>query len=205
MVEDHPLEYAKFEGTIPKGNYGAGSVMLWDRGWWEPAVAKSPEEMLEKGDFKFILHGEKLRGEFVLAHMKGARGKGNEWLLIKKKDAEARPGWDVEQYAYSAATGRTQEEIAQELPARGPAARKAREAPEGAVPSPMPSSIQPMLAISAAEPASGRRWLYEEVDRCPRFVLLSRAGCGSRPEGRIETAVSEPGSCRSMWRWNRRF
>ena len=100
QVEDHPLEYGTFEGVIPEG-YGAGSVMLWDRGWWEPAVAKSPEEMLEKGDFKFILHGEKLRDEFVLARMKTA--KGNEWLLIKKKAAEARPGWDVEQYADSVA------------------------------------------------------------------------------------------------------
>ncbi len=161
MVEDHPLQYAVFEGTIPKGNYGAGSVMLWDRGWWEPAVSKSPEEMLEKGDFKFVLHGEKLRGEFVLAHMKGAKGKGNDWLLIKKKDAEARPGWDVEQYAYSVATGRTQEEIAQELPAREPVKRKAREAPEGAVSSPMPHSIQPMLAVSAAEPPGSGEWLYE--------------------------------------------
>ncbi len=131
MVEDHPLEYTDFEGTIPKGNYGAGSMMLWDRGWWEPAVSKSPEEMLEKGDFKFILHGEKLRGEFVLAHMKGAKGKGNDWLLIKKKDAEARPGWDVEQYAYSVATGRTQEEIAQELPARERVKNRRREPARG--------------------------------------------------------------------------
>ena len=196
MVEDHPLEYAEFEGTIPKGNYGAGSVMLWDRGWWEPAVAKSPEEMLEKGDFKFILHGEKLRGEFVLAHMKGAKGKGNEWLLIKKKDAEARPGWDVEQYAYSVATGRTQEEIAQELPARGPAARKAREAPEGAVPSPMPSSIQPMLAVSAAEPPAGGGWLYEvkwDGVRALCFLNQGRLRIAGRKGASIERQYPELG------------
>ncbi len=196
MVEDHPLEYAEFEGTIPKGNYGAGSVMLWDRGWWEPAVAKSPEEMLEKGDFKFILHGEKLRGEFVLAHMKGAKGKGNEWLLIKKKDAEARPGWDVEQYAYSVATGRTQEEIAQELPARGPAARKAREAPEGAVSSPMPSSIQPMLAVSAAEPPAGGGWLYEvkwDGVRALCFLNQGRLRIAGRKGASIERQYPELG------------
>ncbi len=159
-------------------------------------MPKSPEEMLEKGDFKFILHGEKLRGEFVLAHMKGAKGKGNDWLLIKKKDAEARPGWDVEQYAYSVATGRTQEEIAQELPARGPAARKAREAPEGAVPSPMPSSIQPMLAISAAEPPAGGEWLYEvkwDGVRALCFLHQGRLRIAGRKGASIERQYPELG------------
>ncbi len=117
MVEDHPLEYGNFEGNIPKGNYGAGSVMLWDRGTYETLGDKSPEEQLARGDFKFKLHGEKLNGEFAIVQMKG-RVKGNEWLLLKKKDAEARPGWDVEQYAYSVSTGRTQEEIARDLPGR---------------------------------------------------------------------------------------
>ena len=117
MVEDHPLEYGGFEGNIPKGNYGAGSVMLWDRGTYEVLGDKSPQEQLARGDFKFKLHGEKLKGEFAIVQMKG-RGKGNEWLLLKKKDAEAHPGWDVEQYAYSAATGRTQQEIAKDMPAR---------------------------------------------------------------------------------------
>jgi len=117
MVEDHPLEYGSFEGNIPKGNYGAGSVMLWDRGTYEVLGDKTPQEQLARGDFKFKLHGEKLKGEFAIVLMKG-RGKGNEWLLLKKKDAEARTGWDVEQYAYSVATGRTQQEIAKDMPAR---------------------------------------------------------------------------------------
>lgn len=121
MVEDHPLEYGSFEGNIPKGNYGAGSVMLWDRGSYELLGDKSAQEQLARGDFKFKLHGEKLNGEFAIVHMK-VRGKGNEWLLLKKKDAEARPGWDVEQYAYSVATGRTQQEIAKDMPAREPSA-----------------------------------------------------------------------------------
>lgn len=120
MVEDHPLEYGSFEGNIPKGNYGAGSVMLWDRGTYEVLGDKSAQEQLARGDFKFKLHGEKLKGEFAIVQMKG-RGKGNEWLLLKKKDAEARPGWDVEQYAYSVATGRTQQEIAKDMSAREPA------------------------------------------------------------------------------------
>lgn len=120
MVEDHPLEYGSFEGNIPKGNYGAGSVMLWDRGTYEVLGDKTPQEQLARGDFKFKLHGEKLKGEFAIVLMKG-RGKGNEWLLLKKKDAEARPGWDVEQYAYSVATGRTQQEIAKDMPGHEPA------------------------------------------------------------------------------------
>ena len=116
-VEDHPLEYGDFEGNIPAGNYGAGSVMLWDRGTWELLGDASVEEQLARGDLKFRLHGEKLQGEFALVHMKN-RGKGNEWLLIKKRDAAAVPGWDVEQHAWSVLSGRTQEEIAQGLPAR---------------------------------------------------------------------------------------
>ena len=72
---------------------------------------------IERGDFKFRLHGEKLRGEFALVLMRG-RGKGNEWLLIKKKDAEAKPGWNIEDHARSVLTGRTQQEIAEDLPPR---------------------------------------------------------------------------------------
>jgi bifunctional non-homologous end joining protein LigD len=115
-VEDHPLEYGDFEGNIPAGNYGAGSVMLWDRGAWELLGDVPAEEQLARGDLKFRLHGEKLKGEFALVHMQG-RGKGNDWLIIKKRDAEAAPGWDIEQYAYSVLSGRTQQEIAQGLPA----------------------------------------------------------------------------------------
>jgi bifunctional non-homologous end joining protein LigD len=96
MVEDHPLEYGGFEGAIPKGNYGAGSVMLWDRGYFELLGDKTAGEQLERGDFKFRLHGEKLNGEFALVRTK--RGKGNEWLLLKKKDAFAAPGWDPEEH-----------------------------------------------------------------------------------------------------------
>jgi len=115
-VEDHPVEYGSFEGNIPEGNYGAGSVMLWDRGTFELLGDKPGAAQIEKGDLKFRLHGEKLGGEFALVHMKG-RGKGNDWLLIKKRDAAAVPGWEVEDHATSVLSGRTQEEIAQNLPA----------------------------------------------------------------------------------------
>jgi bifunctional non-homologous end joining protein LigD len=116
-VEDHPLDYGDFEGNIPEGNYGAGSVMLWDRGTYELLGDAPAEEQLARGDFKFRLHGEKLQGDFAIVHMKG-RGKGNEWLIIKKRDQFATPGWDVEAHAYSVLSGRTQQEIAQNLPAR---------------------------------------------------------------------------------------
>jgi bifunctional non-homologous end joining protein LigD len=116
-VEDHPIEYGDFEGTIPAGNYGAGSVMLWDRGTFTLIGDAGGLEQIARGDLKFQLHGEKLNGDFALVLMKG-RGKGNEWLLLKKRDAFAVPGWDVEAHAYSVLSGRTQAEIASNLPAR---------------------------------------------------------------------------------------
>jgi bifunctional non-homologous end joining protein LigD len=122
-VEDHPIEYGGFEGNIPAGNYGAGSVMLWDRGTFELLGDMAGADQIARGDLKFRLHGDKLNGDFALVHMKG-RGnarqsaRGNEWLIIKKRDEFAQPGWDVEDHAYSVLSGRTQEEIAQNLPAR---------------------------------------------------------------------------------------
>lgn len=125
QVEDHPLEYASFEGVIPEGEYGAGTVMLWDYGWWEPDTRWSKEfaaqaargerpdvtGKLAGGELKFVLHGSKLSGSFVLVQMKG-RGAKN-WLLIKHKDASARPGYSVTtEEPLSVATGRSMEEIA---------------------------------------------------------------------------------------------
>src|SRR5215203_3724403 len=122
-VEDHPISYGDFEGNIPKGNYGAGSVMLWDVGTFEVLKDGDAEGQLARGDLKFRADGQKMKGEFALVLMKG-RGKGNEWLLIKKRDEFADEEYDIEALAYSVKTGRTQEEIAQELPARKKAARK---------------------------------------------------------------------------------
>jgi bifunctional non-homologous end joining protein LigD len=116
-VEDHPVDYGSFEGNIPAGNYGAGSVMLWDRGTFELIGDASGQEQIERGDLKFHLNGDKLKGDYALVHMRG-RGKGNEWLLIKKRDEFAVPEWEVEEHAYSVLSGRTQEEIARNLPAR---------------------------------------------------------------------------------------
>src|SRR3984885_8092669 len=115
-VEDHPVDYGDFEGNIPKGNYGGGSVMLWDRGTFELIGEESGAAQIARGDLKFHLHGEKLNGTWAIVHMKN-RGKGNEWLIIKKKDEAAQTPWNIEDLARSVKTGRTQEEIASDLPA----------------------------------------------------------------------------------------
>jgi bifunctional non-homologous end joining protein LigD len=126
QVEDHPVSYFDFEGTIPQGNYGAGTVMVWDVGTWEPLspqpvkgkyVAGTDAEaaaMLQKGDLKIRLHGQKLNGDFALIHIKGRRpgSKGTEWLLIKKQDEYAVPGYDIEQFDKSVLSKRSMAEIA---------------------------------------------------------------------------------------------
>lgn len=113
-VEDHPLDYGDFEGTIPKGQYGGGTVMVWDRGYW---LSDDPEQGLKKGDLKFALEGEKLHGEWVLVRMKNDRtgGKRTNWLLIKHRDEYAREGKknDILDEDTSAASGRTMEQIAE--------------------------------------------------------------------------------------------
>ena len=95
-VEDHPLAYGDFEGTIPGGQYGGGTVQLWDRGYWAPEDGRSPEDALASGDLKFILEGERLHGSWVLVRMKTDRygGRRTNWLLIKHQDAYAHPGDD---------------------------------------------------------------------------------------------------------------
>jgi bifunctional non-homologous end joining protein LigD len=93
-VEDHPLDYGDFEGTIPKGQYGGGTVQLWDRGYWTPVGTKSPEDALRDGDFKFTLEGKRLQGSWVLVRIKNDRygNKRTNWLLIKHRDQFAKPG-----------------------------------------------------------------------------------------------------------------
>lgn len=164
-VEDHPLSYGDFEGTIPKGNYGAGSVMLWDVGTFEVLKDGNGEAQLANGDLKFRALGQKMKGEFALVLMKG-RGKGNEWLLIKKRDEFAQEDYDIEALAYSVKTGRSQEEIAQELPPR----KKAKASPKaklkpadlpGAKTASMPASVPVMLATAVDRPPAGGDWVYE--------------------------------------------
>src|SRR5215467_302856 len=125
QVEDHPVSYFDFEGTIPEGNYGAGTVMVWDVGTWEPlspvpvkgqfvpGTDTEASEMLRKGDFKFRLKGKRLKGDFVLIHMKARRpgSKGTEWLLIKKQDDAVVSGYDIEKFDSSVLTKRSMKAI----------------------------------------------------------------------------------------------
>jgi len=115
-VEDHPIEYNTFEGTIPKGQYGGGTVMLWDRGTYEPETGggeNALREGYERGDLKFILHGKRLEGGWVLVRMRRDEAERAQWLLIKHRDEKANSEYDVTaEVTTSVATGRTMEEIA---------------------------------------------------------------------------------------------
>jgi bifunctional non-homologous end joining protein LigD len=113
-VEDHPLDYGDFEGTIPKGQYGGGTVQLWDRGYWQPQGPLSAEEMLRKGDLRFQLQGERLKGAWVLVRMRKDREgrKRNNWLLIKRHDGLEQEDDNVLLADRSVASGRGMAEIA---------------------------------------------------------------------------------------------
>jgi bifunctional non-homologous end joining protein LigD len=121
QVEDHPIEYNAFEGTIPAGEYGGGTVMIWDYGTYTAAAGEDdPEAALRagfrKGDFKFVLRGRRLRGSWVLVRTggRGDRSRKNQWLLIKHRDATADADTDpTEVHLTSARTGRTMDEIAE--------------------------------------------------------------------------------------------
>ena len=114
-VEDHPLDYGDFEGTIPQGQYGGGAVQIWDRGYWEPQVKSTPEQALAAGELKLIFAGERLRGGWVLVRLRDSRsGKKPSWLLIKHRDEFVQRGGGalLEDESRSVASGRTLEEIA---------------------------------------------------------------------------------------------
>src|SRR6266481_1008550 len=159
-VEDHPLDYANFEGKIPEGNYGAGTVMVWDRGTFHLEGSLTAPQQLEKGEIKFSLNGEKLRGSFVLVKLKQSE-KGNEWLMIKHKDAAEDSSWSIDEHDGSVLTGRSIEEIKEELPPkRRPTLIQPSEL-QGARKSAMPSRLEPMLATLTDHPFSDPNWLFE--------------------------------------------
>jgi len=160
MTEDHPLDYANFEGKIPEGNYGAGTVMVWDRGTFRLEGKVDALKQLEKGEIKFSLNGEKLRGSFVLVKLKQSE-KGNEWLMIKHKDAAENSSWNIDEHDGSVLTGRTIEEIKDEQPPkRRPRPIQPSEL-NGARKSAMPSRVEPMLATLGEHPFSDANWLFE--------------------------------------------
>ena len=115
-TEDHPLEYAKFEGVIPPGQYGAGTVMVWDLGKYEPLENRPLEEQLADGKIGIVLQGEKLRGGFTLVQIEKRSmnsSRRDQWLLIKRRDEYADPSWDIEspRLDHSVLTGRSLKEI----------------------------------------------------------------------------------------------
>jgi bifunctional non-homologous end joining protein LigD len=142
QVEDHPVSYFDFEGNIPEGNYGAGTVMVWDVGTWQPlspiavkgkyvpGTEAEAVTMLAKGDLKFRLQGKRLKGDFALVKMRGRRpgSKGTEWLMIKKHDEFVEEGYEIEALETSVLSGRTLEEIAGDA---GSAEWKSRPAGRG--------------------------------------------------------------------------
>jgi bifunctional non-homologous end joining protein LigD len=172
-VEDHPLDYGSFEGTIPAGNYGAGTVMLWDRGTWKPLGDE--KSSYRAGKIKFMLHGEKLRGQWTLVRRSGSVPGKPQWFLIKHRDDEARPGgeFDVEvAEPRSVASGRDLDEIAADNDAewisnrsvkRKPAvpAKKSPPARKRSKKTAIPAKITPQLATLVAAPPKGDDWLHE--------------------------------------------
>ncbi|HEX5823383.1 MAG TPA: DNA ligase D, partial [Candidatus Limnocylindrales bacterium] len=173
-VEDHPIEYFDFEGVIPKAQYGAGDVIVWDWGTWEPeAETPDPLAAIENGELKFVLQGQKVRGRFTIVRTSRRPGSAattafeddsEQWLLIKKRDADAVTGWDAEDHPQSVKTGRTNDEVKanrdalwiSEIPAAVAAIDLSR-----AVERSMPDRIEPMLATLASTPFSDPDWLFE--------------------------------------------
>ena len=185
-TEDHPVEYGGFEGGIPKGEYGGGTVLLWDRGTWEP-IGDARED-LRKGKLEFLLHGEKLRGSWTLVRIRGrdARESGKTWLLMKHRDDKVRPAAEYDITAdrpESVASGRSMDEIARDrdrvwhsnrsasseqeagpAPKRGGRVRrKPRDLPSvpGARRAPLPKQVDAQLATLVNDPPRGDDWLHE--------------------------------------------
>src|SRR4051794_29293531 len=124
-VEDHPIEYFDFEGTIPRGEYGGGDVIVWDWGTWAPAKDGDPVRAVDAGELHFDLVGEKLRGRFALVRRGDQKGK-EQWLLVHKRDDAAVEGWDAEEHPRSVKSGRTNDEVAADPDATWSSSRPTR-------------------------------------------------------------------------------
>jgi bifunctional non-homologous end joining protein LigD len=169
-TEDHPIEYLDFEGVIPSGQYGAGDVIVWDWGHWEPeAETGDPATALRDGEIKFVLHGEKVRGRFTIIRTDRRRSGGDDdgrerWLLIKKRDGTAVAGWDAEDHPRSAKTGRTNDEVLEGATPRfeaGPPPAVGDLDLSAATDEAMPDFVPPMLATLADHAFDDPDWLFE--------------------------------------------
>ncbi len=195
-VEDHPLDYAQFEGTIPQGEYGGGTVVLWDLGAWEPEG--DPRKAYRDGNLKFTLHGEKLRGHWHLIRSGGRRGNDKQWLLFKSKDEEASDGEEITvTHPLSVKTGRDLDEVAAGKPAKKkkrttklatqrPASRVARTKGAKA----KGAKVKRSVKSSSTEPAKAGR---ASARAKARGLTRSAAG-GATRKRRSRNADAESGS-----------
>ena len=181
-TEDHPLDYGTFEGTIPKGEYGGGTVMLWDHGRWIPEPGKDPSKTIEEGHLHFRLEGERMHGDWVMFRMKGRPGdKSEPWMLKKVTDEHAKPEQGdalVEECVTSVTTGRTMAEIASgsdEWRSNRGGAKGGRSRKKAAVPP--PAFQQPQLATLVDAVPSGSDWLHEY--KYDGYRLLIATGDGA--------------------------
>jgi bifunctional non-homologous end joining protein LigD len=179
-TEDHPLDYGTFEGVIPKGEYGGGTVMLWDRGRWVPEPGKDPSKTIEEGHLHFELEGERMKGEWVMFRLKGRPGeKGENWMLKKVDDEFTGPGEAlVEEGVTSVTTGRTMAEIAAGADVwksnRGGAKGGRQKRKAGTAP---PKFQSPQLATLVDAVPTGNDWIHEY--KYDGYRLLLSTGGGS--------------------------
>ncbi len=169
-VEDHPMDYRRFEGIIPKGNYGAGEVIVWDEGTYELVEGTDAAAEIGKGKIKFVMYGKKMHGEFTLVRIKGRDESGDPWLLIKDHDEYVDPKYDVAKDNKSVKTGRTVESYADDPKAphwtsskKSASGKKSAEkkALTRAKRDKLPVISTPMLATLVDEPFDDDEWLFE--------------------------------------------
>jgi bifunctional non-homologous end joining protein LigD len=159
QVEDHPLDYAGFEGVIPAGEYGGGTVMVWDRGTWEPEGDENAASAYRRGRLKFVLHGEKLKGSWALVRMGGRAGEdGKNWLLIKHDDKYAKLSDDyvlVDKKPKSVTSKRTLEQIAKAADRVWSSNRgSSKSQANGAVKKPAKTAVKKLAASAKKRPAA---------------------------------------------------
>ena len=176
QVEDHPIDYGDFEGVIPKGEYGGGTVLLWDTGTWQPL--HDPGEGFKTGRLHFVLNGKKLHGEWSLVQMHGKfGGDGKNWLLMKLKDKFADSKKDILATApQSVKTGRSLDEIAGARDEVWSDEAKKTEQVSGAAKSAWPKNFSPQLAVLSESPPEGAEWLHEIKFDGYRILARIRAG-----------------------------
>jgi bifunctional non-homologous end joining protein LigD len=183
-TEDHPLDYGTFEGTIPKGEYGGGTVMLWDRGRWIPEPGKDPRKTIEEGHLHFRLDGERMHGDWVMFRLKGKPGdKSEPWMLKKVKDEFADPEQGdalVDEYVTSVTTDRTMAEIASGSDVwrsnrggqkGGRAKKKSGKGP--------PPFMEPQLATLVDAVPTGNQWIHEYKYDGYRLLIATGEGAAT--------------------------